>query len=488
MKKSLIYICVSILLVVAIVTPLRYMSMVFMGDESPRQVDSLYAQPRNSIDVLCVGSSRIYCNIAPDVMWREYGIAAYNLATAAQPLNLTYYALQEALKTQTPKVVVVDVSMAIDDLQPNDQLETMGLQNGMKYSANQISALTDHADKEHLPEYLLRFPCFHNNYSMLTKRDFTKLEYNEFPGAGAAGFKGYINKSYDYHPEEIPSEITLMDDPIALARYNELGKINDLCVKHNIPLLLVLTPSAKYTEYEAAVRFALDNNLNYVNYMYLLGELDINGEGDFVDEVHCNYYGAAKVSRHLAQYVMDNYGITSHAGDSAYASWDEYANYLALTENNYYLAKETGLGNYFNYIPNKDYMIITSLKGDYDVRDVGQLSVLSKLGCNEVAYRMGGTWVMDGTNLEYYYSFGSGECDWHEDMYGSSFYITNKGSDDENDIDIYIDGEKFYIEDEDGERIEDGIQIIVYDKLSQKIVDAVIFDSVHDYRIVRKNY
>lgn len=486
MKKRIFEVAIVIIMIIAICLPLRKMAMLFMNDKTPRQVDSLYSQPDNSIDVLCVGSSRVYCNIAPDVMWREYGISVYNLATSSQTLNLSYYAIKEALKNQNPKVVVVEVSMAIADNAVNDQLETMGLQTGMKYSVNQIRALLDHGDKDHFMEYLLRLPCFHNNYEELDKENFTKMDYREFPVSKGAGFKSYINDSYDYHPEMLPAGMGYTEDLLSEVRYKELEKIYGLCNESGIPLLLVLTPSSTYSELEAAVKFSQDYNVGYINYMNILDALDFTGEGDMMDEAHCNYYGAAKVSRYLAEYVINQYGVSDHRGDLAYYSWDEYANYLALCENNHYLARETGLGNYFKYIPNDNYIVITALKGDYDTKDVGQRSVLTKLGCNDAAYEAGGVWAMDGLNLLFYHTPTDGECNWHKDIGDTNFWITNEGYAEGDDrVDIYINGEKFSIKDADGNKVENGLQFIVYDKLSDEIVDAAIFDASNEYMIVR---
>jgi len=484
MRKTFIQIISILLMIVLIILPLKHLSKIFKNDDTFKRVEAFYYQPENSVDVLCVGSSRIYCNIAPSVMWSEYGISAYNYATSAQPLNLTYYALKEAFKYQNPKVCVVEVSNVLGKDEYNDQLETMDFQTGMKYSPNQVKALTDHGDKEHFMEYLLRFPCFHNNYSSLTKESFDNLSYKQFPLTGKAGFKGYINKSYDYHPEMFPSEIVYNEDPYKEDRYEALKKIKDLCDKKGTNLLLVLTPSTRYMEFEAAVQFSNDYSVPYINFMTLLDTIGINGEGDMVDEVHCNYYGATKVSRYLSQYIQSNYDVENHIGDEYYKSWDEYSNYLQLLENNFYLSKESGLGNYFNYIPNPNYVIITSLRGNYDVRDVGQRSVLAKLGCNDIAYQAGGCWVLDGSELKFYYTPADGECEWDSDEYGSSIKISNKESED-GEVKIYIDGEELIIKDDMDTEIVDGIEFVVYDKLSQKIADAVIFESINDYRIVR---
>ena len=55
------------------------------------------------------------------LLWDEYGMAAYLMTGAEQPLWNSYYNLKEALKTQKPKLVVLDMfcpSRFYDDFQP----------------------------------------------------------------------------------------------------------------------------------------------------------------------------------------------------------------------------------------------------------------------------------------------------------------------------------------------------------------------------------
>ena len=74
---------------------------------------TLYQQEPDTIDVLAVGTSLMYAGINTNVLWEEYGIAAYNLCSAEQPFWVSYYTILEALKTQHPKVILLDAKPAI---------------------------------------------------------------------------------------------------------------------------------------------------------------------------------------------------------------------------------------------------------------------------------------------------------------------------------------------------------------------------------------
>src|SRR5574344_1279692 len=65
-------------------------------------------EQQNSLDVLFIGDSDIYNGISPMEIYEKYGITSYDFASSAASNLLMYYMLQEALKTQSPKVVIMD--------------------------------------------------------------------------------------------------------------------------------------------------------------------------------------------------------------------------------------------------------------------------------------------------------------------------------------------------------------------------------------------
>ena len=75
-------------------------------------MDGFYDEPKNSIDVLVLGSSNAYTAIIPNVIYNEYGITSYVLGSSVQRMWISYYYLEEALKYQKPKVVALEVFCA----------------------------------------------------------------------------------------------------------------------------------------------------------------------------------------------------------------------------------------------------------------------------------------------------------------------------------------------------------------------------------------
>ncbi|MDD6305400.1 MAG: hypothetical protein PUA75_00390, partial [Clostridiales bacterium] len=147
-----------------------------------------YKQEKNTIDVLCLGSSHTYTNINPAVLWDEYGIASYDLAGSNQPFWNSYYYFKEALKYQTPELVVLDVYRAIETQDYQDDARTAMNTFGLRYSKDWLENLkVSLFPTETYVDYLLRYPIYHSRYQELKERDFKP--YNG--DANRENYKGF---------------------------------------------------------------------------------------------------------------------------------------------------------------------------------------------------------------------------------------------------------------------------------------------------------
>ena len=78
------------------------------GATPEKAISGFYACEDNSADVLIFGASHPEFGISPMKLYENTGIVSYDLASGSQPLEVSYYMLKQALKTQSPKVVLLD--------------------------------------------------------------------------------------------------------------------------------------------------------------------------------------------------------------------------------------------------------------------------------------------------------------------------------------------------------------------------------------------
>lgn len=139
-------------------------------------------EEEDSMDVLVLGTSHSSRGILPMEMYESYGIKSYNLSTSLQPVEVSYYTLQEAIKTQKPSVVVWDVSGLYIDYA--DLPHWKMIMDEMKIGKNKELFV-----KEYLNRYRdtgetlisLMFPLleYHTRWKELAKQDFGIIKRNK---------------------------------------------------------------------------------------------------------------------------------------------------------------------------------------------------------------------------------------------------------------------------------------------------------------------
>lgn len=446
------------------------------------QFASFYEQEDNTVDVVCIGSSRVFCDISPATFWKEQGIAAYDLATSSQTIANSYYTFKEVLKTQTPKVAVFEVSQWYAGVTEGGDLQNMAILSGMKNSLNRMDVLKTSVTPEERIDSFLVFPYFHTRYSELTQEDFTAFDYMQYPQSKASGFKGFAEYFHAVPQEEFPTEPKVRTESLTEETKEYIEKIFALAEEADCQVLFVHTPSLRCWEYQEVHEIADAHGIQYLNYNLLMDEIQFDTATDFIDDGHLNRYGAWKLTSHLAQYISQNYDIENHKDDSRYLSWDENLAYSEQCEMNARLKKETGMGNYFSFFPNPNYTVIVSLIGDYNREDVGQQGALLSCGINEAAYQLGGTCVFDKSGVLYYSKIAE-QKGWKAIINDSTFVIKE---DDAGVLsEILIDGKNYLWKEQSERRIENGIDVIVYDNLSHKVIDSVAFCADNAYGIIR---
>lgn len=470
------------------------------------QFKGYYDQVPGTIDVLFVGSSRIHTNINPAELWEDYGIASYALGLNAQPANTSYYSIKEALKYQHPKVLVFEASQ-IDYTHTKTDLPPVVY--GMKHDLNYYGAIGENRHFESVMDYGLFFPVCHTRYDSINKETFVSDSFRCYPQTRGAGYKGAV----EYYHVEVQPEPSLeyIEEGQLFPQCTEddFDRIVKLCADENIELLITLTPAAYRFDIVGVTDYVSRKNVKFVNTSDYFDEIGLDVANDFIDPGHLNINGSYKTSRFIGKYLKDNYNLEDHRGDSRYASWDENVTYHYQKIANNELPKINGFGTYLDNFPNENYIVIVSLLNGYDSEYIGQTDALAHVLCNEVVYELGGTWIEDGRSL-LYGSFGYcddenepdsaggisigkvrselGEgakmvaCDWHFDVGNRTIEVTR----DESGRKIMVDGVDYAVcKPNSSQHINDGIEIVVYDKLSEKVVDAVCFDASNGWAATR---
>lgn len=284
---------------------------------------NLYRQPRDSVDVLAVGTSLTYAGVNTNVLWQEYGIAAYDLCSAEQPFWISYYALREALKTQHPKVLLLDAkpSTYVRDFPKRGR--TILSTYGMRGTENRLGAIRACvATPEEALGYMLGLPEVHSNYRKLTPEDFRLPPDN---GGRGASWKGYIeNEEVERHQR--PSLVFHDVRRNMNARQEEyVRKILELARQEGIEVMLLGIPNPDYANdhmyYNALWHVAEEYGVSGVNYNDPSLRYGLRYSSDFADWQHLNVKGSVTFSRRLGEDLKARYDLPDRRNDAHYASY-----------------------------------------------------------------------------------------------------------------------------------------------------------------------
>lgn len=284
-----------------------------------------YEQPAGTVDALLLGSSHAGMNVAVDAMWNSNGISAYALWGSVQPFWNSYYFLKEALTTQKPKVILLEVYAATFSDEFSDDARQATNTIGIKNLKNRWDAIQVSAQSERQTELFLGYPLYHDRLFELVPSDFTYYfwQRDAFDKHGGASFS---QKTLEV---ELPKPV---EEKMPLPEKEEvyLQKIIDLCKEENLQLVFFLTPTPD-AAYWVPLCNSIDdiaqrNGIPFINFNYMYDQLEIDSNACWMEDGnHLRYQDATKIGNYLAQYLADHYQLTDHRGDDRYESWNVYS-------------------------------------------------------------------------------------------------------------------------------------------------------------------
>ncbi len=329
MKKNIVRRIAASFAFLTILSGILYISFYVLkikNEDGVTPMQDLYAQKRNTCDVLMLGSSHAGTNLSPETLWEEYGISSYCLWGSMQPLWNSYYFLEEALKTQKPKVVVLEALSVSYALEYQDLARQETNTVGMRFSPTKVKAVMASAPPDRWLDILLEFPLYHNRIEELSRDDFQHFPWTP----GRINYKGNMTlqgtDGLAVFQEQLP-DITTSLYP---KQEEYLRKIIELCQQEGIELMFIKTPfPAKPQDLEKfwgpfnqMKKIGEENGVPFLDCNRMIDEMGILPEDVSPDGSHLNQSGAQKTSKALGAYLKEHYDLPDHRGDPRYDSWN----------------------------------------------------------------------------------------------------------------------------------------------------------------------
>ncbi|MDR2163604.1 MAG: hypothetical protein LBO70_06675, partial [Clostridiales Family XIII bacterium] len=328
-------------LVAALVLALN--SIIGIGDDkydNRGRISSFYRQPEDTIDVVFIGASSMYRGWSSMMAWHEYGITSYAYATSAQPAAACQFIIKDVLKTQSPKVFVLDLRSYRGNPEPTDRYITGAIRkvtDNMPFSRNRIDAIDYMLDSIGIEtgnrnlDYYFSFLLYHNRWTEGREAfDIGRDIYNKTQGTRIGD---EIFGVYDFPVDKLSKptdKAAPLPEKIEENLTDLLNFLKESDTKATFLLLPCLVSENDRELFNTAESIIAKNGFSYLNLMDSTSEMGIDYKTDFYDKKHMNVYGMDKSTRFISEYLIREYGLSDHRGDPKYSLWDDaYEEYVS---------------------------------------------------------------------------------------------------------------------------------------------------------------
>lgn len=369
---------------------------------------------KDSVEVLFLGASHLTMGVSPMQIYEDMQVCAYDLATGAQPIGLSYNLLRRALQTQSPSVVFFDPATLFVE-NPMAASWRYVLDN-LPLDLNKLDMAKDYDEVEDSDGFWsVIFPIikFHSRWNELTRDDFRCRTGGSYYSAGE-----YIVSTVSPQgasQEQVDNIMTAMRDldnariytyangrvrttrsetPLWDARLYDtdveyLREMQALCAGAGAELVMLKCPTKGFPQYNANAwtkdkyeqvkRLAAEMGITYVDLLYD-ADTGVDFNTDTCDEgLHLNFRGAEKVTAFVESYLKEQYDLARNKNDV----WDRMLEKFQIIRELAKFQMETDIHAYLeNIVEHKDIWSIMIAASEEYTSGIGEeeFALLDQLG------------------------------------------------------------------------------------------------------------
>ncbi len=304
-------------------------------------LSTFYTEPKDSADVVFIGSSALYRFISPVQIYYKHGITALNYSAAALDIHTTEGLIDEIIEHQHPKLIVVEMRNYVNNC--DNYLEGIGftkknlaakerffkdLVYNMPNSKNRAKVINDVVGtvlKKDPVEW--QHKNLYSNYKDLSVFETAQWQTKYENYVEKLPIK-YKTKKGTYNGEKYKG--TVASTGIMSIKKNDFSKytkkkkitgewldvLNGIIEKAKSCGTKVMFMSSPYSvdkksvAYENATGSIIKaNGLKYLNCNKYYKKIGLDFKRDFYDDKHANISGMVKVTNYVAKYIVKNYKL-----------------------------------------------------------------------------------------------------------------------------------------------------------------------------------
>lgn len=340
MKKKKIIGYIAFVLIFCVLLTGTYLFLKLTDINTLVAIKGYEYEKENELDVVMFGQSEVYTGFIPTIAWEKYGYTSYCYGMAGMPANMYASALDEVLKSQKPKLLVVEITaFTKNDDYYNRPGQMHGWIDNLPFNRKRIDTITNYVPEEMQDEYYKPISTYHGNW---------KLPENCAKCLGArillavnrhSTLKGYATQAnyMDKKPKKHDAKFTFNDTD---KKY--LKEFIDKCKEAQLEnVLFVRFPHARKIVNQDALKeigdFISAEGFEFVDYNRAYKRTGIVQKKDFYNVDHMNIFGAEKFTDFFGEYIKNKYNLNTVHDQDCIDRWNEDAQ---KAKEYYKLAKE----------------------------------------------------------------------------------------------------------------------------------------------------
>lgn len=326
------------------------------SDNNRERIKGFYLEDKDSVDVVLIGSSDIYCGFSSCYAYEKFGFTSYPIATQSNVVQNFKTQIKTAIKEQHPKLIVVELNGALygNDEPLEKEANFRNYVDNIPLDSDKAELISEYVTENQI-EYYLPIIKYHSVWTSFPKGLGWALSIMQDRARGYNYLKGAKCKTEVYTETQkvYNSSLKNNDKKKDLTEKSEsyLRECLEYCRSENIenivfvrfPHIVVGKTLGRFYRSNAVGDIIAEYGYDYINFEKNFEDTGLDVNTDFYNTDHLNIYGQMKFTEYLGGYLQEKYGISeSDLTPSQKEEWDTCVKYyeafarynISLIENN----------------------------------------------------------------------------------------------------------------------------------------------------------
>lgn len=322
MKKAIKFISFAIITVFVIGVISEFLCIGNKKDVL--RVGGFFSEPKNTIDVIGIGASELHTSINSPQMWKEYGITSFMLSFGGVPGVMYQPMLEQALKYQNPKLVIIEFNGFLqDDEYLRNPSRMHSFYDNVPLSISKVSSILKTVPRKKWTEYLMPLEKFHNNWRY-PENCLDSIEVMKKLRKSEVCYTKPFSTTTETREKQKDKKFTPTFTKLSKKYFIQLL---EYCKKKNLknvmffrtPHCFINANPAVLTEVQKLVE---SYGFDYQNFESSFKIMNLDEKKDFYNPDHPNIVGMEKCTSFFGKYITEHYDVKTEHTQEDIERWN----------------------------------------------------------------------------------------------------------------------------------------------------------------------